>query len=173
MGFAENLRQLRREKGLSQEDLAERLNVSRQSVSKWEQGVGYPETPTLVLLARELEVSLDRLMDREAPAQQPLYSGRITVVSPWENVIVSCTKVVSSQMFRTGSDGPKYALFGTGSPSLLGENNTFLAWYAREEDLRREIAAIQAALTAGTPTYTLQYSAKTKRRGLRIRLVQD
>ncbi len=39
MGFGENLRQLRRERRLSQEELAERLKVSRQAVSKWEQGV--------------------------------------------------------------------------------------------------------------------------------------
>lgn len=39
MSFAEHLRQIRKEKGLSQEDLAELLDVSRQAVSKWEQGV--------------------------------------------------------------------------------------------------------------------------------------
>lgn len=39
MGFSDNLRQIRREQRLSQEDLAERLKVSRQAVSKWEQGV--------------------------------------------------------------------------------------------------------------------------------------
>ena len=39
MAFAENLRELRKERGLSQEDLAELLDVSRQAVSKWEQGV--------------------------------------------------------------------------------------------------------------------------------------
>lgn len=39
MSFAERLKQIRKEKGLSQEDLAELLDVSRQAVSKWEQGV--------------------------------------------------------------------------------------------------------------------------------------
>ncbi len=39
MSFADNLKQLRKEKQLSQEELAEILNVSRQAVSKWEQGV--------------------------------------------------------------------------------------------------------------------------------------
>ena len=39
MSFAENLRALRKEKGISQEELAELLEVSRQAVSKWEQGV--------------------------------------------------------------------------------------------------------------------------------------
>lgn len=41
MSFAERLKQIRKEKGLSQEDLAELLDVSRQAVSKWEQGVSH------------------------------------------------------------------------------------------------------------------------------------
>ena len=43
MSFAENLKQLRKDKHLSQEELADILAVSRQAVSKWEQGIGYPE----------------------------------------------------------------------------------------------------------------------------------
>ena len=43
MSFAENLKQIRKEKNISQEKLAELLGVSRQAVSKWEQGIGYPE----------------------------------------------------------------------------------------------------------------------------------
>ena len=43
MSFAENLKQLRKERQLSQEELAEMLDVSRQAVSKWELGDGYPE----------------------------------------------------------------------------------------------------------------------------------
>lgn len=41
MKFADKLQELRKAQGLSQEDLAERLNVSRQSVSKWETGVSH------------------------------------------------------------------------------------------------------------------------------------
>lgn len=59
MSFAENLRQIRKEKGLSQEELAEILDVSRQAVSKWEQGQGYPEVEKLLFLSRELNLSLD------------------------------------------------------------------------------------------------------------------
>ena len=62
MGFSENLRRIRRERGISQEELAEQLKVSRQAVSKWEQGNGYPEVEKLLLLSEVLSVSLDRLM---------------------------------------------------------------------------------------------------------------
>ena len=49
MSFEENLKQLRKEKQLSQEELAEILDESRQAVSKWEQGSGYPEVEKLLL----------------------------------------------------------------------------------------------------------------------------
>ena len=51
MSFAENLKQLRKDKQLSQEELAEILDVSRQAVSKWEQGMGYTEVEKLLLLS--------------------------------------------------------------------------------------------------------------------------
>ena len=65
MSFAENLKQLRNEKQLSQEELAEILDVSRQAISKWEQGIGYPEVEKLLLLSSKLHISLDRLMSTE------------------------------------------------------------------------------------------------------------
>ena len=63
MSFAENLKQLRKEKQLSQEELAEILDVSRQAVSKWEQGIGYPEVEKLMSISSKLNISLDSLTD--------------------------------------------------------------------------------------------------------------
>ena len=68
MGFSENLRRIRRERGISQEELAEQLKVSRQAVSKWEQGNGYPEVEKLIFLSEVLSVSLDRLMSLNTEA---------------------------------------------------------------------------------------------------------
>ncbi|WP_435790305.1 helix-turn-helix domain-containing protein [Clostridium sp.] len=62
MGFSERLQLLRKEKGLSQEQLAELLNVSRQSVSKWESGQTYPETDKLIILSDLFEITLDYLL---------------------------------------------------------------------------------------------------------------
>ncbi|MBQ4100545.1 MAG: helix-turn-helix transcriptional regulator, partial [Oscillospiraceae bacterium] len=65
MGFAENLKEIRKQKNITQEELAEMLNVSRQAVSKWEAGNGYPETEKLLIIAKELNVSLDFLFSNE------------------------------------------------------------------------------------------------------------
>lgn len=60
---------LRRQEGLSQEDLAEKLGVTRQAVSKWERGETLPDTDNLVTLARLYGVSLDDLLLSHTPAE--------------------------------------------------------------------------------------------------------
>ena len=69
MSFADKLQSERRKNGLTQEDLAEAMGVSRQAVSKWEQGEGWPEAEKLLALADRFGVSLDYLMDR-APLEK-------------------------------------------------------------------------------------------------------
>lgn len=64
MSFNETLIKRRKEKGMTQDELADLLGVSRQSVSKWENGECYPETDKLVRLADVLETGLDELMGR-------------------------------------------------------------------------------------------------------------
>ena len=61
MTFGEKVRSCRQEKGLTQENLGERLGVSSQAVSKWENNESYPDAELLLPLANELDVSLDLL----------------------------------------------------------------------------------------------------------------
>lgn len=65
MEFAKELFALRRSKGLSQEELAAQVGVSRQAVSKWETAEAMPDLNKLLALSDALEVSLDRLCGRE------------------------------------------------------------------------------------------------------------
>ena len=65
MSFAENLKQIRKEHGYSQEELAELLDVSRQAIGKWENEQGYPEVEKLLLLSKKLKISLDDLMETD------------------------------------------------------------------------------------------------------------
>ena len=60
--FAAFITQLRKERGLTQKELADRLNVTDKAVSKWETGKGFPDLKLLEPLARELGVSLVELM---------------------------------------------------------------------------------------------------------------
>lgn len=176
MSFGENLKTIRKEKLLSQEELAELLHVSRQSVSKWEQDLGYPEAEKLILISKKLNVSLDALLETgmvSAPtASEITPTGTIIITSPHENVITECYKVSSSGRMTGGDDEPKYFLFGVakGFPSFWGEPTTFLGWYADEDALAREIRCIQDCLRRGIPHYELQYSVKTQRKWLKIKI---
>lgn len=62
MEFNNRLYELRKKKGLSQEELANRINVSRQTVSKWEIGDSTPDMEKLIALSDLFEISLDELI---------------------------------------------------------------------------------------------------------------
>ena len=72
MEFNNKLYELRKQKGFSQEELANRLNVSRQTVSKWEVGESAPDMEKLVAISDLFEVSLDELvMDKKPEKAEP------------------------------------------------------------------------------------------------------
>lgn len=58
----ENIKSIRKSKGLSQEELAIKLNVVRQTISKWEKGETIPNTETLKLLSKFFDVSINTLL---------------------------------------------------------------------------------------------------------------
>lgn len=76
MTFAEKFAALRRQQGLSQEQLAEKLAVSRQAISRWENGEVLPDAPNLLQISRLFSVSIDYLLtdayssDADTPAVQ-------------------------------------------------------------------------------------------------------
>lgn len=65
MNLSENLKKIRKENNLSQEQLAEKLNVSRQSVSKWESGQAYPEMDKVIQICQLFNVSVDDLLNQD------------------------------------------------------------------------------------------------------------
>jgi len=70
--FAENLKTLRKAKGLSQEELAIRLNVVRQTVSKWEKGLSVPDADLLVQIADILEESVSNILGAQIENAQEI-----------------------------------------------------------------------------------------------------
>ena len=65
MTFGEKLKELRQRKKISQEQLAEKLYVSRQAVTKWENGTGMPDVENLIAIAALFNESLDNLLSNE------------------------------------------------------------------------------------------------------------
>jgi len=103
MEFNNKLYQLRKQKGLSQEELANRLNVSRQTVSKWEVGDSTPDMEKLVTISDLFEISLDELvMDKT-----PIHIGENTTKS--EIVSELKEKVLTDENKQRAKRGLKIA----------------------------------------------------------------
>ena len=68
--FSENLKALRRAKGLTQEELAIRLHVVRQTVSKWEKGLSVPDADLLLRLAEVLDTTVGQLLGADIPEDE-------------------------------------------------------------------------------------------------------
>ena len=63
----ENIKQLRKSKGLSQEELAIKLNVVRQTISKWEQGLSVPDAEMLISISEVFEIPVSTLLGENIP----------------------------------------------------------------------------------------------------------
>ena len=66
MKFCDKLQKIRRENNVTQEQLADKLNVSRQAVSKWESGTAYPDTEKLIQISKIFNTSLDELINESS-----------------------------------------------------------------------------------------------------------
>ncbi len=82
MDFNNRLYELRKQKGLSQEELANRVNVSRQTISKWEVGDSTPDMEKLIALSDLFGISLDELVSGKSPqaAENPVKRPEVAQV---------------------------------------------------------------------------------------------
>lgn len=63
--FSENLKRIRKENNLSQEQLADELGVSRQAISKWESSVAYPEMDKIIMICNKFNLNIDDLLNKD------------------------------------------------------------------------------------------------------------
>lgn len=87
MGFHEKLIKLRKSRGLSQEELAEMLDVSRQAISRWELGSTLPDVPNLLKISEIFKVSTDYLLhdNYESDEDIPIAKEKQQIVETSEN----------------------------------------------------------------------------------------
>ena len=101
MDFNNRLYQLRKQKGLSQEELANRLNVSRQTVSKWEVGDSTPDMEKLIAMSDLFDVSLDRLvMGKEDEEKPPISAKSEFAIVLNEKVLTSNNKKKAKRILK-------------------------------------------------------------------------
>ena len=88
----ENIKRIRKSKGLSQEELAIKLNVVRQTVSKWENGLSVPDSSMLIILANELDTTVSELLGE--PIAEPTTDDLKIFLKNWKLLICSLQKEV-------------------------------------------------------------------------------
>nr|WP_280157227.1 helix-turn-helix transcriptional regulator [Priestia aryabhattai]MDH3130291.1 helix-turn-helix transcriptional regulator [Priestia aryabhattai] len=69
MRLGEQIRKIRKNENLSQEQLGQKMNVTRQAIYKWESGKGYPDIQNLIMLSELFEISLDELIKGDSSFQ--------------------------------------------------------------------------------------------------------
>ena len=106
MKFGDKLIELRKKKGYSQEELAEKLGVSRQSVSKWESNNTYPETDKIIQIANLFDCSMDDLInDKVTDIEGALRKNKGNIYNVWDSLLEFITKTVnmfSKMRFQDG-----------------------------------------------------------------------
>ena len=70
MNFAEKISNLRKDNNMTQEDLAEKLNVSRQTISKWETNISIPDADNIVAISKLFNITTDELLDYKVETVQ-------------------------------------------------------------------------------------------------------
>ena len=126
MTIAERIQSLRKASGISQEELAERIGVSRQAVSKWEGGQSLPDLEKIILLSDQLETTTDYLLKGIPPAPEgkrnrgPLLASIAGTVLNGAGLIAAVAIWVERQTAYAVAIGLIAMLIGTGI-FLLGQ----------------------------------------------------
>lgn len=142
--LSENIKAIRKSKGLSQQELAVKLNVVRQTVSKWEQGLSVPDSELLISLSKALETPVSTLLGEtvvqpEADAVKAI-SEKLEVINLQlaqrklqrrrilHGLLISlCVAIVAAAAFLVAADSP-YLGWDYGNPELAVAGVLFHAW---------------------------------------------
>ena len=130
----ENIKRIRKSKGLSQEELAIKLNVVRQTVSKWENGLSVPDSSMLIMLADELDTTVSELLGE--PIAEPTTDDLMILSKKLEVINLqlakrSITKVRTIRWILISLCAVIMIIFIT----LASMNSSYLDWNYNDPEL--------------------------------------
>ena len=130
----ENIKRIRKSKGLSQEELAIKLNVVRQTVSKWEKGLSVPDSSMLIMLADELDTTVSELLGE--PIAEPTTDDLMILSKKLEVINLqlakrSITKVRTIRWILISLCAVIMIIFIT----LASMNSSYLIWNYNDPEL--------------------------------------
>ena len=103
MKLSDNLKSIRKEHNLSQEQLAEQLGVSRQAVSKWESGLSYPEMDKVLLICKLFNYNIDELMNENIKEVDETKQSKINInkyIDDFFSFLTKTVEMISSMTFK-------------------------------------------------------------------------
>ena len=132
--LSENIKRIRKSKGLSQEELAIKLNVVRQTVSKWENGLSVPDSSMLIMLADELDTTVSELLGE--PIAEPTTDDLMILSKKLEVINLqlakrSITKVRTIRWILISLCAVIMIIFIT----LASMNSSYLIWNYNDPEL--------------------------------------
>lgn len=139
MTFAENLKMLRKQDGMSQEQLAEKIGVSRQAVTKWETGAGIPDIENIMAISTLFDISIDDLLSNESgskklPETEYLYES-VTEYDIDESKRYDMKLGGAKRLVLVGDEGEKIRV-SLGSNTFSALQNDFKV---KIDDIRKRI----------------------------------
>mgnify|MGYP004608790549 FL=1 len=139
MTFAKNLKMLRKQAGMSQEQLAEKLGVSRQAVTKWETGAGIPDIENIMAISTLFDISIDDLLSNESgskklPETEYLYES-VTEYDIDESKRYDMKLGGAKRLVLVGDEGEKIRV-SLGSNTFSALQNDFKV---KIDDIRKRI----------------------------------
>ena len=105
MSLSKNLKKIRKEHNLSQEQLADKLGVSRQSVSKWESDQAYPEMDKMISICKMFNLNIDELLNQDVREVNETKQSKININKYIDDFLNYITKTID--MFSSMSLGTK------------------------------------------------------------------
>ena len=102
--FSENLKKIRKDNNLSQEQLTDELGVSRQAISKWESAVAYPEMDKIITLCEKFNLNIDDLLHkdiREVKGEEESKKNLNKYVDDFLNFITNTINMFSNMSFKS------------------------------------------------------------------------
>ena len=139
MTFAENLKMLRKQAGMSQEQLAEKIGVSRQAVTKWETGAGIPDIENIMAISTLFDISIDDLLSNKSgskklPETEYLYES-VTEYDIDESKRYDMKLGGAKRLVLVGDEGEKIRV-SLGSNTFSALQNDFKV---KIDDIRKRI----------------------------------
>ena len=132
--LSENIKTIRKSKGLSQQELAVKLNVVRQTVSKWEQGLSVPDSDLLIALSEALETPVSTLLGENVAEAD---TDTVKVLSEKLEIInlQFARKTAMRRAFLHWSLIALCAVIVVVSAALVVVNSPYLAWDFRDPEI--------------------------------------